>query len=65
LLVRQLGDIDETTARTFAEQLDPGDAEWVLLTIRETRYWLVHLLQSVTTRLMPSAYLLHNTGQDN
>jgi hypothetical protein len=65
LLVQPLGAVEEESARTFAEQLDPGDAEWVLLTVREARYWLVHLLQSVTTRLLPPAYLLHNTGHDN
>jgi hypothetical protein len=64
-LVSVLGVVDEAVARTFAEQLDPADAEWVLLTVRETRYWLVHLLQSVTTRLLPSDYLARNEGQDN
>jgi hypothetical protein len=62
-VVNVLGAFDEAAARAFAEQLDPGDAEWVLLTVRETRYWLVHLLQSVTTRLMPPAYLLR-TNRD-
>jgi hypothetical protein len=56
-LVGHLGDVDEATAKAFAEQLDPGDAEWVLFTLRETRYWLVHLLQSVATRLMPPEFL--------
>jgi hypothetical protein len=64
-LIRPLGEAEPATARIFAEQVDPGDAAWVLLTMRETRYWLVHLLQSVTTRLMPPAYLLRNTGQEN
>jgi hypothetical protein len=56
-LVRGLGEVDEETAKAFAKQLDPGNAEWVLFTLRETRYWLVHLLQSVATRLMPPASL--------
>jgi hypothetical protein len=65
LLIEPLGEVDDTTARTFAAQLDPADAEWVLLTVRETRYWLVHLLQSVATRLLPPAYLQRIEGQDN
>ena len=64
-LVSVLGVVEEASARTVTEQFDPGDAEWVLLTVRETRYWLVHLLQSVTTRLLPPEYLLRNEGQDN
>ena len=64
-LIRPLGEAEPATARIFAEQVDPDDAAWVLLTLRETRYWLVHLLQSVTTRLMPTEYLLRNTGKEN
>ena len=64
-LIRPLGEADAAAARIFAEQMDPDDAAWMLLTLRETRYWLVHLLQSVTTRLMPPEYLLRNTGRDN
>jgi hypothetical protein len=56
-LVRGLGEVNEATAKAFAEQLDPADAEWVLFTLRETRYWLVHILQSVATRLLPPASL--------
>jgi hypothetical protein len=37
LLVGHLGEVDEAAARAFAEQLDPGDAEWILFTLRETR----------------------------
>ena len=57
-LISTVGVVEVANVRGFAEWLNPDDAQWVLLTVRETRTWLVYLIQCVTTRLMPPEDLL-------